>query len=127
MQPLHSITMNTKVLICEDDEELGFLTSKVLERQDYSVDILSRMAGFMEKVKLLEPDIILMDIRMPEIGGVEAINQLRKDKATAHIPVVIVSGDPDIKQYASNLNLLYIRKPFDVDKLESIVRLYGVQ
>ena len=118
--------MNTRILICDDDEEMVSLISKILRKNFYDVDVITQMIGFMDKVKELEPDIILMDYHMPDINGVEAAKMLYDDEDSAHIPVVFMSGHELIKNYAQQLNKLYIKKPFDIDNLRAILRAYAI-
>ena len=118
--------MNTRILICDDDEEMANLVSKILRKNLYVVDVITHMVGFMDKVKEIDPDIILMDYNMPVINGVEAAKMLYQDEEAAHIPVVFMSGHELIEKYAQQLNKLYIKKPFDVDKLRAILSAYAI-
>jgi|SRR5690554_1802238 len=118
--------MNTKILICDDDKEMADLVSKILQKNRYNVDVITHMVGFLDKVKEVDPDIILMDYQMPEINGVEAVKMLYNDEDAAHIPVVFISGHERIETHAQRLNKLYIKKPFDIDKLRAILRAYAI-
>lgn len=118
--------MNTKILICDDDEEMVNLVSKILRKNLYDVDVITQMIGFMDKVKELDPDIILMDYKMPDINGAEAAKMLYEDKDSAHIPVVFMSGHELVEKHAQQLNKLYIKKPFDIDKLRAILSAYAI-
>lgn len=118
--------MNTKILICDDDAEMADLISRVLRKNHYDVDVITQMVGFMDKVKESDPDIILMDYKMPEINGVEAAKMLYADEDAAHIPVVFMSGHELIEKHAQQLNKLYIKKPFDIDKLRAILSAYAI-
>lgn len=118
--------MNTRILICDDDEDMVSVISKILKKNLYAVDVITQMEGFMDKVKKLDPDIILMDYRMPDINGVEATKMLREDENSAHIPVVFMSGHELIEKHAQQLNKLYIKKPFDIDKLRAILSAYAI-
>ena len=118
--------MNTRILICDDDVDMVNLISKTLRKNRYDVDVITHMVGFMDKVKELDPDIILMDYKMPDITGAEAAKMLYEDKDSAHIPVVFMSGHELIEKYAQQLNKLYIKKPFDIDKLRAILSAYAI-
>jgi two-component system cell cycle response regulator DivK len=74
------------------------------------------------------PDVILMDLRLPDLDGTEAARMLRAEPRTSHIPVVAVTalpldgGDPWLLDagFAG-----YIRKPIDIDELPGVVRAYA--
>ncbi len=118
--------MNIKILMCDDDVDLANLISKKLTKNKYDVEVLTQMVGFMDKVKEIEPDLILMDISMPDINGVQAAKMLYEDDSTSHIPLVFMSADEDIEKYSQQLNKLYIKKPFDINKLQSILNVYAM-
>lgn len=118
---------NIRILICDDEQEIASLIAKVLTKNNYEVAILTAMDSLMENVKKIDPDLILMDISMPDINGVDAAKMLYNDSDTAHIPVIFMSGDPKIEYHSQQLNKLYIKKPFDLDKLRSIIKLYALQ
>lgn len=118
--------MNTRILICDDDIDMVHLISKKLTKNKYDVDVITQMVDFMDKVIDMEPDIILMDISMPEIDGIKAAKMLYENDSTAHIPLVFMSGDENIEKYAQQLNKLYIKKPFDLNKLQSILNVYAI-
>lgn len=118
--------MNTRILICDDDEEMANLISRILRKNQYDVDVITQMVGFMDTVKEVDPDIILIDYQMPDINGVEATKMLYEDKESSHIPVVFISGHELIEKHAQQLNKLYIKKPFDIDKLRAILSAYAI-
>lgn len=118
---------NIRILICDDEQEMASLIAKVLKRNNYDVEILNSMDSLIENVKKIDPDLILMDISMPDINGVDAAKMLYKDRETSHIPVIFMSGDEKIEYHSQQLNKLYIKKPFDLDKLRSIINLYALQ
>lgn len=118
--------MNTRILICDDDEDLVKLVSRMLTKNGYDVDEITQMVDFMDKVQEFDPDTILMDISMPDINGVDATRMLYENDSTSHIPVVFMSANPDIEEYATQLNKLYIEKPFDIDKLQAILNIYAI-
>jgi len=82
----------TKILIVEDEESLLFLYSIKLEQSGYEVIKASNgQEGFSLAKKEL-PNLILLDILMPEVDGYEMLASLKKDKATKNIPAIIFSN-----------------------------------
>ena len=122
----NEMAMKTRILICDDDEDMVTLISKMLIKNDYDVDKITQMVDFMDKVQNFDPDMILMDISMPDINGVDATRMLYEHESTSHIPVIFMSANPDIEVYATQLNKLYIKKPFDIDKLQAILNVYAI-
>ena len=120
------MAMKTRILICDDDKDMVTLISKMLIKNDYDVDKITQMVDFMDKVRDFDPDMILMDISMPDINGVDATRMLYEHESTSHIPVIFMSANPDIEVYATQLNKLYIKKPFDIDKLQAILNIYAI-
>ncbi len=118
--------MKTRVLICDDDKDMVHLLSNMLMKNDYDVDGITQMDHFMDNVKSFDPDLILMDITMPDIDGIQATKILSKDGSTAHIPVIFMSANPSIETFAQQFNKFYIKKPFDIDKFKSILNVYAI-
>ena len=110
-----------KVLICEDNDDLSTLLRIALERDGYCVDTVEDMDRFLFDAVVFEPDLILMDLRMPKVSGEEAVATLRADERTAHIPVVLVSANREIGAIAKRLDVPYLSKPFQLRDLRDVV------
>lgn len=81
-----------KVLILEDDLFLVKVMQKKFEKSGHVVTILLDGLKAVETAKSFEPDVVLVDLIMPEKDGFAAINDLKNDPATATIPVVVASN-----------------------------------
>ncbi|MGB3466925.1 MAG: response regulator [Cyclobacteriaceae bacterium] len=114
--------MDTKVLICDDDQDLLEMTSIVLKKDNCIVEPYSEMTTIMKKVINFMPDVILMDLSMPEVDGFEATSMIRGSDKTSHIPIVLFSANPKLKEYAEQLKTQYLAKPFDISELRNIVK-----
>lgn len=119
--------MPKKVLIVEDNELNMKLFNDLLEAQGY--DTLQTKDG-MEALKLArenEPDLILMDIQLPEVSGLEVTKWLKEDEALRSIPVIAVTafamkGDEEkIRQGGCEA---YISKPISVPQFLETVKSY---
>jgi len=109
-----------RVLYIEDNPDNMILVKRVLEIEGY--EVLSAATGREGLVKALRdrPDIIITDINLPDIDGYEITNNLKKDKATAHIPVVAMTANVMQKDRENVFGAGcdgYITKPIDVDEL----------
>lgn len=81
-----------KILVVEDDPVQQQRLCDVLKQVAANVTVVSNGSEAVAKAKDLMPDLILMDIIMPEMDGYAACRSITKDAATKHIPVVIVSS-----------------------------------
>lgn len=109
-----------RVFIAEDEEAALSTLERLLVIAGFEVSGTSKPKEIIDKVKAFKPQIILLDLLMPEIGGLEVCELLDKDNATRDIPIIIVSslgGYHDIIK-AYNLGVVgYIQKPYDFSKL----------
>lgn len=118
--------MSKRVLICDDDEGILEVASIVLDQAGYEVTALSTAENIVEEVKKAQPDVVLMDLWMPEVSGETATKQLKKDPSTKHVPVIVVSANKDTEVIAQRAGSdAFICKPFDITELEEAVRKYA--
>lgn len=92
MQPVNT---QPKVLYAEDEAQLRQLVATMLEILGYDVTVASNGKVATEKAANWQPDVIIMDVRMPVMNGPEAIKIIRNDPRTAHIPVLVLSANTD--------------------------------
>lgn len=81
-----------KILIIEDEEILADLLQKKLIQAGYSVLVAVDGVEGMKEVKKDIPDLILLDIIMPKMGGFEVMRELQKEKKFSKIPIIIISN-----------------------------------
>lgn len=81
-----------KVLLIEDEELMITLLQKRLERDGYEVFVARDGVEGMDQMREEKPDLILLDIVMPRMGGFEVIEEMGKDKKLKKIPVIIISN-----------------------------------
>ena len=119
--------MNKKVLIFDDDSIILEVVTLVLEDAGYDVIISQTSHDILDKVALHQPDVILMDNWIPNIGGVEATKLLKSSTDFNTIPVIYVTANSDIASLAKEAQADdYLAKPFDLETLESKVQQYTV-
>jgi CheY-like chemotaxis protein len=111
-----------KILAVDDDASICELYSHGLKALGYDVSCAMSAGKAKDALKGPLPDLILMDIMMPDQDGISLTRELRSDSKTAHIPIIVVSGLAD----AGTLNdaLLfgavdYMVKPIDLDALQA--------
>ena len=81
-----------RLLIVDDDRKILDLLSDLLEAEGYEVSTAIDGADAMGLVHSFEPDVVVSDVVMPVIGGLELCRRLKEDPQTAHIPVLLISG-----------------------------------
>ncbi len=84
--------MSKKVLIIEDEEILLELLEKKLVQEGYDVKVAKDGVEGLEKIEERKPDIILLDIVMPRMGGFEVMKELQKKEEFSDIPIIIISN-----------------------------------
>ena len=111
--------MAKKILIIDDDPIILKYLEAIFQDNGYeTVTATSSMEG-LELVRKEMPDLISLDLQMPNEWGTRFYRKLRKDKKLKDIPVIVVSGiDGD---HAIKDAVAFVRKPFDPDKLIGIV------
>lgn len=107
--------MQPCVLIYDDDIEILKVCKVILELQNYRVEILSSCENIIDDIVHLKPNIILMDLWIPETGGENAIHIMRNNSATKHIPVILFSANDEIEKISKRINANdFLKKPFDI-------------
>jgi CheY-like chemotaxis protein len=111
-----------KIIIFDDDEDILSICSYILEEQGWEVHTFTDCNDIIEKVAGIAPDVILMDNWIPDVGGINATQTLKKDDALKHIPVVYFSANSDIQVLADHAGAeSYLAKPFDLEDLERVI------
>jgi DNA-binding response OmpR family regulator len=120
--------MKRKLLMIEDDEQLRLVVSRYLRRKDWEFHEAADGAEGLAKAAQLQPEIILLDIQLPDLEGWEVCRKLKADAATANIPVVMVSGNLNTAEdKARGLEVGaddFLAKPFDLTEL--VLRMDGI-
>jgi len=113
------------VLMIDDEENFCSLIKESLEmRSDFDVFVATSGLEGLNIAKRVKPDIILLDIRMPDMDGFKVLEKLKKDKDTMAIPVIMLSAleDDASKIKASQLfDELYITKPVKIEDLQNSI------
>src|SRR5205823_4201691 len=84
--------MTAAILVCEDDPTHRELIRASLARGDYRLYEIDDGRHLVEAVRSTRPELLILDLRMPESDGVEMLEQLRADDATADVSVLVLSG-----------------------------------
>ncbi|HLF24715.1 MAG TPA: GAF domain-containing protein [Anaerolineae bacterium] len=114
------------ILVVEDDPDIATLIARNLMQVGYTVQTVGTGQAAIETVKRERPDLITLDIYLPDIDGLDVLNTLKTDPATADVPVIVVSVMPDGKESLRRGAIDYLTKPIDAALLiESVSRVLG--
>lgn len=111
-----------RILIVEDDPNLRVVIRMVLERVGYEVTEARHGVAALELIDGEAPDLVIADMRMPVMDGVELMDRIRSKPETASLPIVLLSG-LQVDDHAWRLATAVVAKPFEpADLLTSIAR-----
>ncbi|MBV8690850.1 MAG: response regulator [Actinobacteria bacterium] len=120
-----AVTPRRKILYIEDNLSNLRLVERILAR-DVDIELISAMQGRLgpELAREHQPELILLDLHLPDTTGDEVLRQLRDDPQTASIPVAVVSADAtagQIRRLLAEGAVAYLTKPLDVAELRALV------
>lgn len=117
--------MNTKILVVEDEEHIVELLKFNLEKEGYSVITADNGKMAVEKCENQIPDLVLLDLMIPEIDGYEVLKIIKSNNDTKEIPVIMVTAKATETDKVIGLEFGaddYITKPFSVRELQARVK-----
>jgi len=106
-----------RVLIVDDDDELAEVLRQALRESGYAVATVRHGAAALELIGQIQPDLILLDLKMPIMDGWSFVSQLRRGGKT-NGRIVLLTGHPDVREISQSLGAdAYIGKPFELTQL----------
>jgi CheY-like chemotaxis protein len=115
-----------KVLVVDDDPEIVTFLSTLLELEGIESSVATSAAAALEQLEQGRPDLVLLDIAMPDRDGIDLCKELKSDPRLAEVPVFVVSARPgkDVVDRALAAGAEeFIRKPFENAELISRIRV----
>ena len=106
-----------KIFLVEDDHGLRDLISFLLTDKNYDVEAFSNATTFEKGIESGDPDLILMDIMLPDGNGLDLCKDLKKSKDKNSIPILLMSAHADPRIADDSGACDFIKKPFDVEEL----------
>ena len=123
-----------QILIVDDSLEILNLLTDILDSHGYRVSPFSSGEAALKSMMIEVPDLILLDIKMPDMDGYEVCSRLKSDEKTSRIPVIFISGLDDAAEKVKGLNaggVDYITKPFQLAevlaRIETHLSLFRLQ
>jgi DNA-binding response OmpR family regulator len=114
------MTAKQRVLVIDDDPAALRLTGYVFHRADYEVHVAADGAEGLSKVNEVKPDLVILDVMMPDMSGLEVCQRLRAQPATARLPIIMLSAKGQVTDKVSGLSAGaddYVSKPVDPEEL----------
>ncbi len=116
--------MAKRVLIVEDEDSVRDLERFILEQEGYEVTEARDGLEGLTKAEFKKPDLILLDLMMPDVSGGRMFDEMKEHPVTEGIPIVVVTGKPDAHQIFDDEigRENVIMKPFEADGLLAAIR-----
>ncbi len=116
--------MAYKILVYDDDKDILEVISAILKMRGFDVECRNHCRDMPGDIDAHEPDVILMDNWLPDIGGVKAIQYLKNHEIFKHIPVIFFSANSHVEELAKEAGADYmLKKPFELKELQNMVTL----
>jgi DNA-binding response OmpR family regulator len=115
----------TRILVVEDDPDIAHLITRYLERAGFSVTSLASGRDTLTVLTEHPPDLVVLDLMLPEVSGLEICRVARANEATAGIPIIMLTARAEEAERIAGLEVGaddYIAKPFSPDELVARVR-----
>ncbi len=118
--------MAEKILIVDDDPDIRDVLKLTLSEENYEILEAGDGEEALRIIRLVQPDLILLDYQMPKLDGREVCRRIKKDLLLRHLPIIMVTGKGDISDKVDGIDAGaddYIVKPFEPKELMAHVRM----
>jgi len=115
-------SMPKKIMILEDDEATAELMKFYMQEEGFQVAVSSRGSSFITRVAEFQPDLITLDVLLPDADGFSIFKDLQQDERTKTIPVIFVTVREDKDEGLKMGARGYIMKPFNEGELKGTIK-----
>jgi signal transduction histidine kinase/CheY-like chemotaxis protein len=126
VRTLSDLTTNWNILVIDDDEATRYVLSRALSELNCSVSEAATGTEGLRKAQTDAPDLVFLDLNLPEMNGGEVLERLKQDPATAEMPVIIYTSravdDPLARELRGKASLILSKQHYDRDALITAVR-----
>lgn len=117
--------MSKKILLVDDDKTILEAVHILLTGEGYDVKVISDGRFIENEIEKEFPNLILLDYRLPGKDGWLITKELKKNKNTKSIPVIMISADNTVKKVAKDVGVdAFLAKPFDIDNLIKLIKRF---
>jgi DNA-binding response OmpR family regulator len=109
------------ILIVDDEVAFGEMLRQLLEGEGYRVDVVRDVAAAKAAVATAVPDLLLLDVMLPEVDGLTFFRSLKADPATKRLPIVLMSAAHARLAELEGQGIRVLRKPFSIAALFAVV------
>ena len=114
--------MQKCILIYDDDQEILMLCKMILQNQQYRVETYATCDNIIKDIETMNPDLILMDLWIPKIGGEKALDLIRENPVSKDVPVLFFSANDEIEKISKRAGASgYVQKPFDISLFKETI------
>jgi DNA-binding response OmpR family regulator len=115
--------MAKKIMILEDDEATAELIKFYLQEEGFQVAVSARGDGFLARAIEYQPDLITLDVLLPDANGFNIFKELQKNESTRNIPVIFITVSEGDKEKGVTMGASgYIVKPFNEKELKGTIK-----
>jgi CheY-like chemotaxis protein len=115
--------MKKCVLIYDDDHDILSVCKIILSQHNYRVETRTLNTDIIDDIGRLKPDVILMDLWIPELGGEMAVDLVKNNKAAKHIPIILFSANTEIDEISKRTKADgFLKKPFEIAAMLHVLK-----
>lgn len=116
-----------KIVVIEDDPDVTELIKDVFKRENITAGFFTSSTSGLKEITCSYPDLIIIDLMMPNISGFEIVKFIRRDERLKHIPIFVITGydSPKVREEIFKYRIDdYIPKPFDIKEFIDKVKKF---
>jgi two-component system, OmpR family, phosphate regulon response regulator PhoB len=114
-----------RVLIVEDEDNIAIALDYLLTREGYEQERIANGAEAMDRIRAMQPDLVLLDVMLPEVSGYEICQEIRLDPSLSDVKILMMTARGSAMERRKGLALGadgFISKPFELTELRAEVR-----
>lgn len=111
-------------LIIEDNADVGLLFAIAVQEAGFEAEIVASGDRALRRLQEVEPDLVVLDLHLPRVGGADILRQIRSDERLKNLPVIVATADASAADELRDLSDLVLVKPISLSQLRDLaVRL----